>query len=383
MDHHATQPRLEGAASALEDGEPTTDLTKRVVRDIADVEPEELTAIVVRIVVKRRTGDVRPNLLNRFLIHIGVEDVCGLKRRGVVGGVRNPLITTGRGLLHEGINLRVGAAARGGVGETRNLEINHVVVPTIATINTKGLNKLARSTETDVLTKIRIVAEERTTGLRAGDKSEDCRTILATKGVVTCTIADKLNADNVKLILRKLEGRHGNATNAVKVGIFGAESRLDLGNKTQILATAAVVENRLGKLGKLFDRLGNLRLNLEAGLQIVQADARSLISLGLEIPVLNGLTKSQIIRGRNTTIGRSAVGSRDVRPIVLNGTRKDALDGDLVKGSTHSEREFANTDKTAPRGLDLIALLNIDGETACFALEKAVNRTACNRHKLK
>jgi hypothetical protein len=28
-------------------------------------------------------------------------------------------------------------------------------------------------------------------------------------------------------------------------------------------------------------------------------------------------------------------------------------------------------------------LLNIDGETACFALEKTVNRTACNRHKLK
>jgi hypothetical protein len=122
---------------------------------------------------------------------------------------------------------------------------------------------------------------------------------------------------------------------------------------------------------------------LEAGLQIVQADARSLISLGLEIPVLNGLTKSQIIRGRNATIGRSAIGGGDVRPIVLNRARKDTLDGDLVKGSTHSEGEFANTNKTAPRGLDLIALLNIDGETASFALEKAVNRTASDCHKLK
>jgi hypothetical protein len=28
-------------------------------------------------------------------------------------------------------------------------------------------------------------------------------------------------------------------------------------------------------------------------------------------------------------------------------------------------------------------LLNIDGETASFALEKAVNRTAGDRHKLK
>ena len=93
MDHHATQPRLEWAASALEDGEPTTDLSKRVVRGITDVEPEELTAIVVRIVVKRRSGDARPNLLNRFLIHIGMEDVCGLKRRGIVGGVRNPAVS--------------------------------------------------------------------------------------------------------------------------------------------------------------------------------------------------------------------------------------------------------------------------------------------------
>ncbi len=383
MNNNPSQPRLEGAASTLEDCEPATDLAKRVVRGITDIQPEELTAVVVRIVVKRRTGDVRPDLLNCFLIHIGVEDVCGLKRRSVVGGVRNPLVTAGRGLLHEGINLRVSTATRGGIGETRNLEINHVVVPTVATINTKGLNKLARSTKTDVLTKISVVAEECTAGLRAGDESEDCRTILSTEGVVTCTIADKLNADNVKLILRKLEGRHGNATNTVKVGVFGGESRLDLGNESQILATAAVVENRLGKLGKLFDRLGNLRLNLEAGLQIVQADARSLISLGLEIPVLNSLTKGQIIRSRNTTIGRSAVGSRDVRPIVLNGTRKDTLDGDLVKGSTHSEGEFANTDEATPRGLDLIALLNIDGETASFALEKAVNRTASDCHKLK
>jgi hypothetical protein len=28
-------------------------------------------------------------------------------------------------------------------------------------------------------------------------------------------------------------------------------------------------------------------------------------------------------------------------------------------------------------------LLNIDGEPACFALEKAVNRTASDCHKLK
>ena len=124
----------------------------------------------------------------------------------------------------------------------------------------------------------------------------------------------------------------------------------------------------------------NLGLDLEAGLEVIKADARGLVSLGLEIPVLNGLTEGQIIRDGNTSVGRSAVGGRDVRPIVLNGARKDTLNGDLVKGGSHSEGEFANTDKAAPRGLDLIALLNIDGETASFALEKAVNRTASDCH---
>ena len=380
VDDHATQPRLEGAASALEDCEPATDLTERIVRGVTDVEPEELTAVVVRIIVERCSRDVRPNLLNCFLIHIGVEDVCGLVRRRVVGRVGNPLESAGRGLLHEGINLRVSAATRGGIGETRNLEINHVIEATIATIHTEGSNKLRRGGIADVLTKLAVVADERTARFGGGDKSEDCRTVLTTEGVVTRAIADKLNANNVKLILRKLNGRHGNSTNAVKVGVFGAVASLDLRNEAQILATAAVIENRLRKGGQLFNSLGNLGLDLEAGLEVIKADARGLVSLGLEIPVLNGLTEGQIIRDGNTSVGRSAVGGRDVRPIVLNGARKDTLNGDLVKGGSHSKGEFANTDKTAPRGFDLIALLNVNGETASFALEKAVNRTASDCH---
>jgi len=314
----------------LENRKPSANLTERVVDGITDVEPEELSAVVVRIVIEGGTRDVRADLLNRFLIHIGVEDEGGLVRGGVVGGVGLPLVTSRGSGLHEGINLRVGSTARGGVGETRNLEINQVVVSTEATINTEGLNEFARGGIADVLTEIAIVTEERTAGLWAGDQTEDCRTILTTEGVVTCTITDKLDTDDIKLILRELEGRHGNATNAVKVGVFGAVTALDLGNEAQILATAAVVENRLGKLGKLLHGLGNLRLNLEAGLQIVQADARGLVALGLEVPVLNGLTEGQVVSARNATIAGGSVGGGNIRPVVFDGARKNTLNGDLV-----------------------------------------------------
>ena len=331
VDNHTTQPRLEGAASALEDCQPTADLTERVVDGITDVEPEELSAVVVRIVIKGGSGDVGADLLNRFLIHIGVEDVCGLVRGGVVGGVADPAVSRLTCIhLEERIHLRVSTAIGGGVGETRNLEINQVVVSTEATINTEGLNEFARRSIADVLTEFAIVTEERTAGLRAGDQTEDSGTILTTKWVVTCAITDKLDADDIKLILRELEGRNRNATNAVEVGVFGAVTALDLRNEAQILATAAVVENRLGKLSKLLHSLSDLRLNLEAGLQIVQADARGLVALGLEVPVLNSLTESQIVSARNATIGGSTIGGADIRPVVFDGARKNTLNGDLV-----------------------------------------------------
>ena len=377
MDDNPTEVRGNRAASVLEHSHPATDFPEGVVHGIADVEPEELAAVVVRIIVERSTGDVRADLLNRFLIHIRVEDVCGLVRRGVVGGIGLPLVSRGRAGLHEGINLGVGSAA---VSEAGNFQIVHVVEPTEGTLDTERGDKLARGGIADVLTEFAVVAEELAARLRARNESEDGGAILLAESVVSSTITDEADAKLVKLILRQLEGRGGNI---VEVGVFGVVSSLHLGDEAEILRAAAVVENRLGKLGKLFDSLGNLGLNLERGLQIIQADARGLIGNALEVPATDSLTEGQIRRSGDATRGGGSRRGSDIRPVVFKRARKDTLDGDLVQSGAHSLREFANANESAPRAFDGVTLMHVNGETVRFPLEQIVNCGASNSHSVR
>jgi len=377
VDDDPTEVRGNRAATALEHSHPATDLTERIAHGIADVQPEELTGVVVRIVVKRRTGDVGADLLNRFLIHIGVEDISGLVGGNIVGGVRLPLVPSRGGRLNEGVNLSPHTTS---VGEARNLKVDHVVETTERTLDTERSDKLARGGIADVLTEFAVVADERTAGFGAGDEPEDGHTILLAKCVVSSTIADEANAKLVKLILRQLEGRSGNGG---EIGVLGVVTSLHLVDKTQILATTAIVQNSLGQLGKLFDSLGDLRLNLERGLQIIQADARGLISLSLEVPATNSLTEGQIARSGDATIAGSAVGKTNISPVVFEASRKDALDSDFVERSAHSLREFANANKTTPRAVNRVTLMNVNGETIRLALEQVVNCGASNSHKVK
>jgi len=304
-----------------------------------------------------------------------VEDVCGFNRSGVVGRIRNPLVTSLGGLLHEGINLRVSTTR---VGETRNLEVDQVIVATERTIHTKGSDKLRRGGITNVLTEFAVVTDKLTAGLRAGDQTEDSGTILTTEGVVTSTITNKLNTDGVKLILSKLEGRNGNGVQ--RTAVFRGVASLNLGNESHILSTAAVIENRLGKLGKLLHGLGNLRLDLERGLEVIQADARGLVALGLEIPVSNALTEGQIIGSRDATRGGGSVRGGDIAPIRLKRARKNTLNRDFVEGGSHTEGELANTSQATPRGLDLITLLDVNGEATSLPLEEVVNCRTGDSH---
>ncbi|OBQ44548.1 MAG: hypothetical protein AN484_06580 [Aphanizomenon flos-aquae WA102] len=161
MNDHPTEIRCNRAASALEDSHPATDLAQRVRHGITDVQPEELSTVVVRIVIKGGSSDVRPNLLNCFLIHIGVEDVCGLKRRSIVGRVSLPAVGRKTSItLNERIHLGVGSTTARAVGETRNLKVDHVVETTEGTLDTERSNKLARGGIADVLTEFRVITKE-------------------------------------------------------------------------------------------------------------------------------------------------------------------------------------------------------------------------------
>ena len=411
MDDGASEVRSDRTGSVLEHSQPATDLTERVLHGITDVEPEELTAVVVRIVVEGGSGDVRANLLNCFLIHIGVEDERCLVRSDIVGGIVIPAQTLVRACGHERIDLRPSTAdqnsravvARGAVGEAGNLHIDEVVVALEATIHTEGSDKLAGRSIADVLSEIAVVTEELTAGFGGGNESEDRRTILLTKSVVSSTITDEDDTKLIELILRELVSRGGEANRSaidavVQIattcgggdagvaveGVLRVVAALDLIGDLEVGRTTTVIKNSLGELGELLDGLGNLGLNLEGGLQIVQADARGLVALGLEVPSTIGLTEGQIRRGRNATIGDIAIGdaitrSANICPAVFKAAGKDSLNRDFGQGSTHSLREFANASETTPRAVDGVTLPNIDGETICFSAKKVIYCTARNR----
>ena len=401
MDDRTTEIRADRAASRLEDSQPATDLTKRVVHGITDVEPEELTAVVVGVVIKRRSGDVGADLLDGFLIHIGVEDEANLERCRVISGIDFPSITVVRALLN--VRILLNPPSRRAVSEARKLQINQVIEPLERTLHTKRSDKLTRGGITDVVTQIAVLTEQIAGGFGRGDKTKHGSPVLFSEGVMTGTIADELNTQNVELILRELRGRsrdrgvrgsverirnRGSVDGGGRVGGTSHVTGNNLGSDTHVFATAAVIQNGLGELGELFNSLGNLTLDLERRFKIVQADARGLVCLGLQLPSASSLTKGQIVRHRIAT--RDVVGlaeaSRggDVRPVVFKLTGKDALNGEFRQGRAHAHRELPDAHQAAPRPINAITLLNVDVKAVCFPLEQIIHRGATNsaRHSV-
>jgi aspartate oxidase len=76
-----------------------------------------------------------------------------------------------------------------------------VIETTEGTLDTEGSDKLARGGIADVLTEFAVVAEQIAARLRAGDQTKDGNAVLFTEGIVTSTIADKLNTQDIKEIL--------------------------------------------------------------------------------------------------------------------------------------------------------------------------------------
>ena len=315
VDDRPTEIRSHRAASALEDRQPASNLAERVVQGITDVEPEELSAVVVRIVIKRRTGDVGANLLDGFLIHIGVEDEGNLISRHVVGGVDFPSRSVGSARGDVRINLSPVSTR---IGEARKLKVDHVIEPTERTLDTKRSDKLARGGIADVLTQFAVIAEEVAARLRAGDQTENGNAVFLAKRIVSRTITNQLNAKDIEEVLRELArgSRDGGAGRRIKGvrngGSIDSSGLINSGrdisgdsltNDTEVLRTAAIVEDRLGQLGQLLHSLTDLCFDLERGFKVVQADAGGLVALCLELPVTNRLTEGQRIRNRVTSSG--------------------------------------------------------------------------------
>lgn len=402
VDDRATEIRSDRTGSVLEHCQPATDLAERVIHGITDVQPEKLAAVVVRIVVEGGSGDVRANLLNGFLVHIGMEDERRLVRSDIIRRVVIPAISLVGSSLNERIDLSPATSGedtraivgRSAVGEAGNFKVSEVVEPTVATIHTEGSDKLRRSGITDVLSDVRVSTEDVAARLRAGNQTEDGCAVLFAERVVTCTITDEDNTKLVELILRELGRRSGETDGRtidavvqiaihaststrgrdardVAEGVLSVVTSLNLVRELEISRAAAVIKNRLGELGELFNRLGDLVFNLEACFQIVQADARGLVALGLEVPSTIGLTKGQIRRARNATIGHvsvvnSVAGSTNIRPVVFKRAGEDTLNRDFGESDAHSLRELSNTHKTTPRAINGVTLMNVNGETVSF-----------------
>jgi hypothetical protein len=76
-----------------------------------------------------------------------------------------------------------------------------VVESSERTLDTERSDKLARGGIADVLTEISVVTEQIAARLWAGDQTKDGNAVLFTEGIVTSTIADKLNTQDIKEIL--------------------------------------------------------------------------------------------------------------------------------------------------------------------------------------
>jgi len=401
VDDHATEPRLKRTSSVVEHGEPASDLTERVILWITDVQPEELTAVVVRIIVERSPRDVGADLLDSLLIHIGVEDVSRLVGSLLVSEVGNPTITVGCRDLHIRIDLRERGAC---VGIAGNLKINEVIEPTIATIHTEGSNKLRRGGIADVVTQSIVVTEEVTARLWRGDKTKNRRAVLTTKRVVSSTITDQTNANNIKEILVELNRRDGNSRAIVGIVepvvssnradrrrsggvVFREGTSHHLRHNAEILRTTAVIQNRAGKLSKLFHSLANLTLNLKRSLEIVQADARSLVLLSLEIPSDVALPEGEVRRIQKASSistsnrGVPRIASTNGIPVIFKRARKDTFNGKLTESRSHAEGELANASETTPRGLNRVPLLDVNAKPSGLPFKEIINGRASNRSR--
>jgi hypothetical protein len=403
VDDHATEPRLKRTSSVLEHGEPATDLTERVVLGIANVEPEELTAVVVRIIVERSPRDVGADLLDSLLIHIGVEDVSRLVGSLLVSKVGNPTIAVGCRDLHIRIDLRERAI---GIGIAGNLKVNEVIEPTIATIHTKGSNKLRRSGIADVVTQSIVVTEQGSARLSGGDKTQNRRAVLTAKRIVSSTITDQTNANNIKEVLRQHIGgsRSGDNRPIVRIVkpvvssdrtngrrargvVFREGTSHHLRHNAEILRPAAVIKNRAGKLSQLLHSLAHLTLNLERGLEIVQADARSLVLLGLEVPSDVALPEGEARRIQNASSisssnrGAPRIASTNGIPVIFKRARKDTFNRKLTESRSHAEGELTNASETTPRGLNRVPLLDVNAKPSGLPFKEIVHGRASNRSR--
>ena len=223
-------------------GENTTEesnVTVGIIRAIQDVNPLELTAIILRIEVHAVSRSHRSR--HNRTEHILMEDVAQFIVSRLVVGVHLVLDTLGRQLTNEGVHtdelILVITAGHVIDTEPRGIRINRVVEATVTAFDPEGSEQIVGLGPPEVLTDVSIQPDEGFAGFGTADEHEHRRTVFTAHGVASCAVADELHVEALEDTLGQLAGRQSGGRNRARSSRSSDTGDNRIINRTRVSST--------------------------------------------------------------------------------------------------------------------------------------------------
>jgi len=189
--------REQRTGTVSHDAAEVTDITIGILLPVEDVDPFELTAVILRVEVQFGVSSHRAG--NHGTEHILMEDVAEFVVCGLVVGVHIILVALGRCRPGEGVHADelVLVIARGHVidAEPRRIRINSMVETTVAAFDPEGSEQIVGFRPAEVLTDVSIQPDEVFAGFSTADQHEHRRTVFTAHGVTPSAVADEFHVE--------------------------------------------------------------------------------------------------------------------------------------------------------------------------------------------
>lgn len=178
------------------------DVAVGVSLPVEDVDPFELTAVILRVEVHFVGAVNRAG--NHGTEHILMVDVAQLEFGSLVRRVNVILGALRGGRLDERVNPDHLIGCQIGDTEPRRIRINRVVETTVRTLDAQRGQEFIGFCPTVVLADVRVQTDDRLAGFSRGDQHEHRSTILTAHGVRSRAVADELHVEPLEDALSQL-----------------------------------------------------------------------------------------------------------------------------------------------------------------------------------
>lgn len=315
-----------------------THVTIRIGLTVKNVDPFELTAVILRIEVHLVGGANRSR--NHGTEHILMEDVaqfviCRLVARIDVVGVA---LCGGNPLERINTNDRVIRARNRSDNKPRRIRIDRVVETTVRTLDTQGGQEFIGFCPTVILPDVSIQADDALAGFSGGDQHEHRSAVLTAHGIASSAVADKLHVQPLQDTLSQLALREGvgggrkrarnaGGIHAAKNGIVNSagihggrlrnktrsggsgDNKVTLGRHiTGILIAITFLPDERGRFGQHVHDIGQLFPTLHREAQVFEGDVGGLDRGPLQAVLAQFLPKGHTLEGNRENVAGSASG---------------------------------------------------------------------------